>query len=79
MPLLWRPDRHRGVPLLIIYVKDAPFPHLLATLRGTKRKREQAIRNRGVKRSLFDSVLVSIYVTPKMKKFRGMNNLRVEW
>jgi len=24
MPLLWRPDQHRGTPLLIIYVKDAP-------------------------------------------------------
>lgn len=41
MPLLWQPDRHRGAPLLIIYVKDAPFLHPLATLQGTKRKRER--------------------------------------
>lgn len=57
MPLLWRPDRHRGAPLLIIYVKDAPFPHPLATLRGTKHKREQTTPGRGAKRSLSNSLL----------------------
>lgn len=60
MPLLWRPDRHRGTPLLIIYVKDAPSPFPAASGNPSEARNANASElppDGGAKRSLSNSLL----------------------